>query len=489
MGRFTIKTYKDSYLYNFKISDKDTTDPGKKNSAAIREYILSAHRIEDKKSDAFRGIVEELKRQQRSSILVTVLLMDDVKICLGNTELPKAFKVLDVKDSKSGGKNKIFIDATGLIEFKQGYYYCKRIDILCSYLMDALVCLLYRLRPEKLLTNSSITIPTVDCYVSMFTYILDYLRVTGYAENKTKISYFVGLFFLENMMGMEHGDYAKQLAAKNAGISLSEVKNYDLYLDEGCFDNIKTFFDWLVNVFRLKGLTLAVFIAKWAYNFGTGTQYATELFSCFTSVVLNAFSGSYITNQKQIERCCGSTNLVKVWNAVEKAGVDCFDRRGFMSESDLSIYEVHDRNTSALSEAVKMRSEGTETITPEDFASIDSLSEKCDNIIKFYKESKQESKLSDVAENAIGAGLAAGYFGSINLIKGLEPTYENGALTMVAKKFKNQISDRQRYNIECTVNRDIGAMMETARDVECDKETSSKVSTIVSEFREFQKYI
>ena len=92
------------------------------------DFIIKAHRVEDKKSDAFRGIVEEVKRQQTNSILYTVLMMDSVKICINQYEMPRAFKVFDAKDPSNGRQPAVFIDATGIIEFKNGYYVCKKID-------------------------------------------------------------------------------------------------------------------------------------------------------------------------------------------------------------------------------------------------------------------------------------------------------------------------------------------------------------------------
>ena len=89
---FEIKTYKDSYLYNNKIT-KANQAGGSKNNAVLKDFIMNAHRVEDNQAESFRGILEDVKRQQMSSVLYTVLLLDNVQICINKSELPRAFKV------------------------------------------------------------------------------------------------------------------------------------------------------------------------------------------------------------------------------------------------------------------------------------------------------------------------------------------------------------------------------------------------------------
>ena len=491
MNTFTMKTYRDSYLYNNKISKNDPNDTSKRTNEAIRDYIISAKRIEDKTSDSFRGIVEEIKRQQRSTILLTVLLMDNVKICIGNSEMPRAFKVFDAKDVKSGNNPSIFIDVTGLIEYQNGYYYCKQIDKFCAYLMDALVYLLYRYYPSKIVENSAITIPATDSYVSCFDFILDYLRITEYVPNKNKISYFVGLFFLVNMMGKNPDDYTKSIAGKIAGLNQNEIRAYDLYFEDGMFDNIYSFVNFLINTFKLKGFTFEVFISKWMRLYQVGTQYGCELFTSFIIMLCNAYSGSYIVNQKQIERCCTMQNLVKIWNAIEKAGVSSFDNRAFMRESELKIYEVHDKNSMELMESLNKRNNiPKETIIESiDFSNTEIVKEKASNMVKYYNEARISDKIPKQAENIIMTGIQAAYENAVNIVNGKESIYESGSLLATSKILKNKLSDRQRYNVEVTVNRDIDAMRDLVRESECSKEISNEVSKTILEFRQLLQYI
>ena len=178
MSGFDKKTYSDSYLYNKEAN---------KHNQNLTEYILKADRI-DKNSQAFGSIIDNVKRQQNSSILFSVLMNRDVIICINTVELPRAFKVFEAKDIKNniGGNSnetKVFIDVTGLIVFKDGYYICKKIDVLITYIFDALVYLLYSKSGTKMVNNSSITISSTECFVSMVDYILDYLRIIGFSNN------------------------------------------------------------------------------------------------------------------------------------------------------------------------------------------------------------------------------------------------------------------------------------------------------------------
>ena len=47
-----------------------------------------------------------------SSVLYTVLLLDNVQICINKSELPRAFKVFEAKDVLNGKKSTVFIDCT-----------------------------------------------------------------------------------------------------------------------------------------------------------------------------------------------------------------------------------------------------------------------------------------------------------------------------------------------------------------------------------------
>jgi hypothetical protein len=314
--------------------------------------------------------------------------------------------------------------------------------------MDALVYLLYRKAPEKLIRNGNITTLTVDNYISMFVYILDYLRIANYAANKNKISYFVGLYFINNIMGLPIDNYAKSIAAKAADLSNSNIRALDLYLEDNTFNNIDTFLKWLVSTFKLNGLTLSVFVSKWAYNYGAGTQYAIELYTSFLSVLMNSFSGSYIVNQRQIERCCTMPKLVKLWNAIEQAGKEKFETpRAFMNIEDAKLYDIHDKLNEQTVEMLKARESLPmgNVFAESDFCNKEEVGNKCSDVISKYKKAGFDTKVGLVAEQCISGAILSAYTEAMNIASGnkVDPVYESGVLGICTKKFAKKLDAKQ----------------------------------------------
>lgn len=401
-----MKTYRDSYLYNK--ADRSGQNMMKKHDSALISYIMKAQRI-DKNSEAFSGIVEEVKRQQTSSLLYQVLLMDNVFLCIGTVELPPAFKVFEAFDMKDPQKKPaVFIDVTKLISMKGGYYDCKDIGKLITYLMGALTYLLYRYDVAKMVNNSALTIAGTECYVAMFNYILDYLRIIGYSANKERISYLVGLFYQNSMLGKEIDTYTKNMAAKAAKIAQSSVAPMDLFLEDGIFENIDTFITFIAETFKLKGLTTEVFIQKWIYLYGNGSQYACELYTSFSVLLSNAFCGAYVSNQKQIERCCGQS-MVQYCNALLRAGVDAFGRNTQYMESAMMDTIVADPRSMSLSESMKLRNANTSklNVVIEDFCNSDVIKAKVEATIDYYNKTNESAKISKAIDRMIEAGFKA----------------------------------------------------------------------------------
>ena len=71
------------------------------------------------------------------------------------------------------------------------------------------------------------------------------------------------------------------------------------------YKNIYTFVEALGHVLRAGTLTLDPFIDKWMKLFGVGTQFGTELYTAFATMLLDAYTGAYLNNQKTIEKICG----------------------------------------------------------------------------------------------------------------------------------------------------------------------------------------
>lgn len=147
-------------------------------SKALMGAITNGERI-DKKSEAFSGIVEDVKRRQTTSILVDVLNSSNVVPLRLNKSLPSAFTVFTGKDIKGDGKTKVFIDCTYILDVKNGFYVAKKIDVFVAYLVDAMTNLIYYAEPSRILTNNGVVEEGARCFSLLFTYILDYLRISG----------------------------------------------------------------------------------------------------------------------------------------------------------------------------------------------------------------------------------------------------------------------------------------------------------------------
>ena len=482
------KSYVDSFFYNQ--SGRSGENLMKKHDQMLINFILKADRI-DKKSPMFRGVAEDIKRQQTSSILYTILMMDNVNLCYSSVELPPAFKVFDGKDIKTTNDRAIFIDVSKLVIEKNGYYVCKNPAKLVSYLLAALYYLTYRKDINKVVNNSAITISGCECYTSMFLYVLDYLRIIGYSANKDKIGYFVALFYLNNMLGKELDTYTKNLAAKISGVPQGTVHALDLYITDGMFNSIDTFVTILADTFKLKGFTTEVFIQKWIFLFGNGTQYASELFTSFAVILGYTFCGAYIVNQKQIEKCCGQS-MVKFCNSMMMAGSEMFDRRVYMSESELESLKKRDKSTEALAESVRLSKINTNPemikFVKEDFASTCSIDKKIsDNIDHYLAIFDGQEKLDTVFETATKMALVAmdaTCNGSTDFM------YESGVLTSLLSKGNKFLTESTKNKILNNINGREETYLEQMREYRTsDNAKSKRYSKALTELRDCKSYL
>lgn len=421
------KTYNDSYLYNL---------DGNKHNQMLTEFIINAERV-DKKAHEFTGIIEDVRRAQRSNVLYTLLLHEDVVLGIGKGDgLPRAFKVFMAKDMKQGknGTRKVFIDVTGLLVMKNGYYICKNLGFLISYLFQALCYYIYDRDTLKVVNNSTINKFGADAYSAMFGYVVDYLRIIGYEQNKTKITYLTSIFYLHTLLGKDIDQYVKNTAATIAGISPSISNAWDMYYDEKDLMDIDTFVTMLANNFKLKGFTTEVFVGKWSHAYTPAAIYACELFTSFAGVLAATYSGSYVVNQKQIERCCSraminfSTEILKI--GAQSLGAAEMNREEY-------IMSVKDKNTMALKEALINKVPEEAKFTGTDFESKAKAVAKAKSLIKWYSENGKTDKISKKLTVAIttSSGLSGAWIVTPDKVK-----YEVGmteALVKTSKKYLN----------------------------------------------------
>lgn len=325
------KTFANCYLYGMKDSNGYTVE------SELVEYIIKAQRI-DRNSEAFKPIKDAVRSRQNTAVLYRVLLSDEVALCIGAKELPRSFKTFRAKDLKSQNKKfKVFIDLTGVVSLDGGFFQVKDVDRLCAYLLGALVQIVYYKDSKKFCTNANIQKLAGGCFIQLFAGLLDYLRLTGYLNNKMKICYLAGVYFQHNLMGMDIKS-AESVTATLLQLQKSEYTEYNYYCDENDMENISTFIQSLVKTFKLEGLTVDVFIDRWIYLYGPGTLYATELLPSFLIMITDAYSGSYINNMKRIETICGK-DLVTLSTTIIRIGSEVVDK-GFKYESAQQMEDI-----------------------------------------------------------------------------------------------------------------------------------------------------
>ena len=413
--------------------------------------------------------------------MYSVLMRDDVVLMINANELPRAFKVFEAIDIKEvGKKRKVFIDVTALITEKNGYYICSDIFRFMTYLTQSVTYLLYRNEPLKILNNSNIIVSATECYVQCFSFILDYLRIIGYSESKTKIQYLTGLFFLNNLMGKDIDNTVKNIAAKIAKVSPAEIKSYELYYDKEDFTNIDTFISMIAETFKLKGLTTEVFITRWMYHFAKGTEYAIDLFTSFCSMITAAYCGAYVVYQKQIEKCCGRS-MIKLVVSILEAGTGSLDKSYWSEESREEATSYSTRETQALAEAIKMRSSLPDyaKINKEDFSSKDIIKTKVKNLTKYYLVSKQESKISPKLASVVKMAIH-----SMDKTQVTEK-YEVGCLEAIATEGKKYFNDKDKRSSISAIESQMKVLTDAMKkdDVRVNKDLKNKIGQELSELR------
>lgn len=485
MSNLDQKTFGDSYVYNY---DKNANGKSiaKEINRKLIEYITTAERI-DKNSEAFEGIKQEVKRQQQFTILYSILMRDDVVLMINNVELPRSFKVFEAIDiTEIGKKRKVFIDCTKLLTLSNGFYKCNNIFQFVTYITEAVTYILYRNEPLKMLTNSKITISATECYVGCFSFILDYLRIIGYSESRDKIKYLAGLFFMYNLMGKDIDNFTRNTAAKIAGIPQNLIKPYELYFDpDNDFVNIDAFITMLADTFKLKGLTTEVFITRWIFHFGRGTEYGIDLFTSFCNIINSAYCGAYVVNQKQIEKSCGRS-MVALTTNIMSAASDALDK-SYYSENADDPSNYMSKDAQIMYEAIKLRSALPDyaKITKEDFSSKDIVKTKVKNLTKHYMLAMQQQKISPKLAQAARMAMR-----TMDKTK-VTDKYEIGCLEVILSEGKKYFNDRDKRNIISDIEQQIGVLTDTMKkdNVRVNKDLRNKIGQELSELRRAENKI
>ena len=307
------KTFTDSFLYN-KSSDMYERD--------ILDFIMKGEMI-DKNIEAFEDVKYEVKRRQVSQALVKVLASDLIVIMDFPVRMSKAFTVFMAKDIKNDGKNRIFIYNDSIVKNDTGYK-LRNPDVFIAHLVDAMNQAIYYTDPKRIVMQADLTKEGACAFAKLFTNVVDYLyKIGSVGTNKAKVLYLCILYYVKCILKKDITDSILHLARDVSGLTDREIDLLDLQFnkDKG-FVNIKFFIEQLNKVIGLSRLTVDIFLSKWIYLYGTGTQFALELYPAFASMMTNAYVGCYLNNQKTIEKLIGnhmvsfSQTILRIGNEV-----------------------------------------------------------------------------------------------------------------------------------------------------------------------------
>lgn len=291
----------------------------------LHEMIIKGDRI-DKSHKSFDDIKYEVKRKNIDSTLVKLLDSDRIVLVIPPKQMPKAFKVVCVKDIREDNKVKVFIDCTGVITNKDsGYSFLNNqtVNIFISYLISARSAFIVEAKPNLFEMNSYIANSGARAFSSMVNYIIDYvgkININNAARNKS--IYLASVFYLSNLLGKDKDSKSvKDLASKISGLTAREINILEIDYKEDSFDDIEKFIELVAEILHVKGLTIDLFIEKWMFLYGTGTVFACELFVSFAQCMTDTYIGAYLNNQKTIEKIT-KQNMIEFSKNIIKIGSD-----------------------------------------------------------------------------------------------------------------------------------------------------------------------
>lgn len=308
--KIEIKNYDSSFLYG-------KASYGK----VLYEYIIKSERI-DKNSQEFGDIKYIIKRNQITSCLSSLLDRESIILTLPTKPMPRAFKVVAMKDVKEDKATKVFIDCSEVIKYNNGSYTIRNSDInkMISYLACALNTLIYHAKPSIILNNNQLITSSTTAFAKLCTNIIDYMRIGGVDNIRSKVLYLSSLYYQIGILLRDDNESADQRAKKISSLSIREAQMLRVQAPTSCFENINTFVECLAKVLKVEGtLKLDNFMDKWILLYGSGTQFATEIYTAFANLLINAYVGAYLNNQKQIETATGR-NMVEFCNTLFKIG-------------------------------------------------------------------------------------------------------------------------------------------------------------------------
>lgn len=313
---FVAKNYSDSYLY---------INGGYERY--LIKFLKESEEI-DIKDQRFEEILHDVKRRQVTSSLFKVLSSDNVILLRSETPLPSAFKITAARDIRNNGNGrlKVFIDVSEIIKLdsKSGVYVCSgnHIDVFIAYLVSAMTYMIYYVDGKRLVNNANIFNDGMECFVNLINYLMGYLKIGVYSNNKEKLAFISSAYYQNAIMGRQNEDTIRDIAAKVSKMPDRLVDGIITSIDmDRDFLNVNTFVNFMKNYFHIEDLKIELFVDKWVYLFGSGTQFASELFPAYATMLTNTYCGVFLNNQRTIESQCGNS-MVNFTAGIFKVGAD-----------------------------------------------------------------------------------------------------------------------------------------------------------------------
>lgn len=316
MSEMKQKNLDSSFLYG-------KGDYGKK----IYEFLMKSSRV-DKSIQGFDDIRYTVKRNQYTSCLSVLLDNANVVLMMNPIPMPRALKVFAAKDIKEDGKTKVFIDVSEIIQFKNNEYVLKNSDtnIFISYLAAALHSLLYYSDAAYVINNTTMSESGLNAYAKLVSNVIDYMRIGGVDKVRNKVLYLAAMFYQINMQAKDDTESVYNKATKISGLNRKETELIDVQVTLAAYDNINTLVDAIAKVIKVDSLKIDNFIDKWIFLYGSGTQFAADVYTSFANMLIYAYVGAYINNQKQIEKFAGK-EMADFTNALFRVGGDKIVRK------------------------------------------------------------------------------------------------------------------------------------------------------------------
>ena len=193
---------------------------------------------------------------------------------------------------------------------RDGFYVPKKIDEFVAQLVDAMIYLIYYADPDRMITNARLVQDSTKAFVDLFTYVLDYLRISGFNENRGRIMYLAAIYFQVSVLYKnEINDAIRSVAMKVSGLDKRQADIAEIFMTEPEKQllDIDRFIKFISKAFKLNDLTTELVVDKWLYLFGTGYQFSLEIAPAFFKLITDTYAGAYINRQKNIEKVLGKS--------------------------------------------------------------------------------------------------------------------------------------------------------------------------------------